>query len=92
MDCKQLIPVLLALKSLSIVIRPMLPMPTKHNLTYNITLAYKPSKRINAFVTYSTSFKPVGVNVAGLPTIAGKPATRSGCNKAGGCEAFGVWN
>ena len=44
------------------------------NLTYNVTLAYKPNKRINTFITYSTSFKPVGVNVAGLPTIAGKPA------------------
>jgi iron complex outermembrane receptor protein len=38
-------------------------------------LAYKANKRINTFVTYSTSFKPVGVNVAGLPTIGGKPAT-----------------
>ena len=47
----------------------------ENNLTYNITVAYKPSKRINAFVTYSTSFKPVGVNVSGLPTIGGKPAT-----------------
>jgi iron complex outermembrane receptor protein len=46
----------------------------ENNLTYNITLAYKPSKRINAFATYSTSFKPVGVNVSGLPTVAGKPA------------------
>jgi iron complex outermembrane receptor protein len=40
------------------------------NLTYQITLAYKANKRINAFATYSTSFKPVGVNVAGLPTLA----------------------
>jgi iron complex outermembrane receptor protein len=46
----------------------------ENNLTYNLTLAYKPNKRINAFATYSTSFKPVGVNVSGLPTVAGKPA------------------
>ena len=45
------------------------------NLTYQLTLSYRASKRINAFATYSTSFKPVGVNVAGLPSIAGKPAT-----------------
>jgi len=45
------------------------------NLTYQLTVAYKANKRINTFVTYSTSFKPVGVNVAGLPTIGGKPAT-----------------
>ena len=41
----------------------------ENNLTYQFTLAYRANKRINAFVTYSTSFKPVGVNVAGLPTI-----------------------
>lgn len=47
----------------------------ENNLTYQLTLAYKANKRINTFVTYSTSFKPVGVNVAGLPTIGGEPAT-----------------
>ena len=45
------------------------------NLTYQLTLAYKANKRLNAFATYSTSYKPVGVNVAGLPTIGGQPAT-----------------
>src|SRR5688572_9647171 len=45
------------------------------NVTYHITLAYNANKRINTFATYSTSFKPVGVNVAGLPTINGEPAT-----------------
>jgi len=45
------------------------------NFTYLFTLAYKPSRRINAFATYSTSFKPVGVNVAGLPTVNGEAAT-----------------
>lgn len=47
----------------------------ENNLTYNLTVAYKANKRINAYVTYSTGFKPVGVNVAGLPTINGAPAT-----------------
>jgi iron complex outermembrane receptor protein len=47
----------------------------ENNLTYQLTLSYKASKRFNSFATFSTSFKPVGVNVAGLPTIAGKPAT-----------------
>jgi iron complex outermembrane receptor protein len=47
----------------------------ENNLTYQVTLAYKANKRINAFATYSTSFKPVGVNVAGLPTISGQTAT-----------------
>jgi iron complex outermembrane receptor protein len=43
----------------------------EYNFTYSVTAAYKPSKRINAFATYSTSFKPVGVNVAGLPNVIG---------------------
>jgi iron complex outermembrane receptor protein len=47
----------------------------ENNFTYQLTLAYKPSRRVNTFATYSTSFKPVGVNVAGLPTINGAPAT-----------------
>ncbi|TCK80790.1 TonB-dependent receptor [Albibacterium bauzanense] len=47
----------------------------ENNFTYQLTVAYKPSRRINAFATYSTSFKPVGVNVAGLPTINGEAAT-----------------
>ncbi len=45
------------------------------NFTYQLTAAYNASKRINAFATYSTAFKPVGVNVAGLPTINGQAAT-----------------
>jgi len=47
----------------------------ENNLTYQLTVAYRANKRLNAFATYSTSFKPVGVNVAGLPTISGQPAT-----------------
>jgi iron complex outermembrane receptor protein len=38
------------------------------NFTYSFTAAYRPNKKINAFATYSTSFKPLGVNVAGLPS------------------------
>jgi len=40
----------------------------ENNTTYQITLAYRANKRVNGFATYSTSYKPVGVNVAGLPT------------------------
>jgi iron complex outermembrane receptor protein len=47
----------------------------ENNLTYQLTVAYRANKRINAFATYSTSYKPVGVNVAGLPTINGAAAT-----------------
>jgi iron complex outermembrane receptor protein len=47
----------------------------ENNLTYQLTVAYRPSKQFNAFATYSTSFKPVGVNVGGLPTVNGEAAT-----------------
>ncbi|WP_409417292.1 TonB-dependent receptor [Flavobacterium sp. PS2] len=40
----------------------------------NITVTYKASDKINAYATYAKSYKPVGVNVAGLPTDAkGQP-------------------
>lgn len=45
------------------------------NLTYQLTVAYKPNSAINGFATYATSFKPVGVNVAGLPTKNGAADT-----------------
>lgn len=47
----------------------------ERNVTYQLTLQYKPSSRANVFATYSTSFKPVGVNVAGLPTKGGAADT-----------------
>ena len=39
----------------------------------NITFAYKPSEKINAYATYAKSYKPVGVNVGGIPTDANGP-------------------
>lgn len=40
----------------------------------NITVSYKASDKINTYATYAKSYKPVGVNVAGLPTnSAGEP-------------------
>ncbi len=45
------------------------------HFTYNATLAYRPNERINGYATYSTAFKPVGVNVNGLPTVNGQAAT-----------------
>jgi len=45
------------------------------NVSGQLTLAYKPSSRINSFATFSTSFKPVGVNLGGLPTANGEVLT-----------------
>lgn len=41
----------------------------------NITVAYKPSDRINSYATYARSYKPVGVNVGGIPSDANGPIT-----------------
>jgi len=38
------------------------------NLSGNLTLSYKFSDRLNIYGTYSNAYKPIGVNVAGLPT------------------------
>lgn len=42
------------------------------NFSGQLTLQYKASTRFNAFGTYSVSYKPVGVNIAGLPTASGR--------------------
>lgn len=40
----------------------------------NITVTFKASDKINAYGTFAKSYKPVGVNVAGLPTnSSGQP-------------------
>jgi iron complex outermembrane receptor protein len=68
-------PALLALKNGVYSSQSYVSGADETNFTYNLSLAYKANERINGFATYSTSYKPVGVNVAGLPTISGQPAT-----------------
>jgi iron complex outermembrane receptor protein len=43
---------------------------TNQNLTGNLTVSYKVRNNINAYATYATAYKPVGVNIGGLPTIS----------------------
>lgn len=45
------------------------------NFSGQLTLQYKAGARLNAFGTYSVSYKPVGVNIAGLPTANGRVLT-----------------
>lgn len=45
------------------------------NLSGQLTLAYRFNKSLNSFFTYSTGFKPVGLNLGGLPSLNGKPMT-----------------
>lgn len=43
------------------------------NYSGNVTLSYKASGKINAYATYAKGYKPVGINLGGLPTLAGQP-------------------
>ena len=67
-------PALIALKNGVYSSQSYVAAADEKNFTYSLTASYRPSRRLNTFATYSTSFKPVGVNVAGLPTIGGVPA------------------
>lgn len=42
------------------------------NFSGQLSLQYRFTPKINAFATYSVSYKPVGVNVGGLPTANGQ--------------------
>jgi iron complex outermembrane recepter protein len=47
---------------------------TDNNTSGQLTLAYRASRGVNAYLTYATSYKSVGVNNGGLPTdAAGNP-------------------
>ena len=44
------------------------------NVSGQLTAAYRVSERVNAYATYATGFKSVGLNLNGLPTdAAGAP-------------------
>jgi len=45
------------------------------NFSGQLTLAYKSTKNYNLFGTFSTGFKPVGLNLGGLPTDNGRVMT-----------------
>lgn len=50
----------------------------KDNLNYSgqLTLTYRPAKTLNLFATASTGYRPVGLNLGGLPSDAnGNPLT-----------------
>lgn len=46
---------------------------TNENWTGQLSVSYRPSDKFNSFATYSTSYKPVGVNLSGLPASNGQP-------------------
>jgi iron complex outermembrane receptor protein len=42
------------------------------NLSGLVTLSYKPARQVNTYVTYSTAYKSIGLNLGGLPTASGE--------------------
>jgi iron complex outermembrane receptor protein len=67
-------PALLALKRVVYSDQSFNADVTDRNFSGQVTLAYKQSKNFNTFLTYSTGYKPVGLNLGGLPNINGQPA------------------
>ena len=67
-------PALIALKKLVYTDQNFVSDVDDTDFSGNLTVNYKASDKINAYATYAKSYKPVGVNVAGLPTIADQPA------------------
>ncbi|MFH7017083.1 TonB-dependent receptor [Flavobacterium sp. FlaQc-47] len=63
-------PALLALKKLVYSDQAFDSSTDNTDFSGNITLTFKASDKINTYATYAKSYKPVGVNVAGLPTDA----------------------
>jgi iron complex outermembrane receptor protein len=61
-------PALLALKKLVYSDQAFTSNTDNTDFSGNLTISYKASDKINAYATYAKSYKPVGVNVAGLPT------------------------
>ncbi len=61
-------PALLALKKSVYSNQAFYTKVNNTNLSGNLTLQYKFSDAINTYATYAKNFKPVGVNLGGLPT------------------------
>jgi iron complex outermembrane receptor protein len=71
-------PALLALKLSVLAPQAYTADVDNHNTSGNLTAAYTVSSRVNAYATYATSYKPVGLNLNGLPTdAAGNPVLSS---------------
>ena len=68
-------PALLALKNAVYTNQAFDTEVDETNFSGQLTAQYKASARLNAFGTYSISYKPVGVNIAGLPTASGRVLT-----------------
>ena len=66
-------PALIALKNIVYTDQVFNAKTDDTNLTGQLTVAFKPNGNINTYATFSTSYKPVGLNLGGLPTANGQP-------------------
>jgi len=64
-------PALLALKKLVYTDQAFNTNYDQGNFSGQLSVQYKASSRFNAYATYSIGYKPIGVNVGGLPTANG---------------------
>lgn len=66
-------PALLALKNIVYTDQVFAANTDNTNLSGQLTLSFKANNNINTYATYSTNYKPVGLNLGGLPTANGAP-------------------
>jgi iron complex outermembrane receptor protein len=66
-------PVLLALKKKLYSDQAFDVQEDNTDFSGQLTVAYTPNRHINVFATYAKSFKPIGLNLGGLPNSDGKP-------------------
>jgi iron complex outermembrane recepter protein len=65
-------PALIALKKVVYTDQKFDANASESNFSGQLTLSYKANKKVGTFATYSNSYKPVGVNLGGLPTSNGE--------------------
>jgi iron complex outermembrane recepter protein len=65
-------PQLLALKAAVYTDQAFTASVDESNFSGQFTVTYKARNNVNSFATYSISYKPVGVNLGGLPTANGQ--------------------
>lgn len=66
---------LLALKRLVYTNQSFKADVSDRNISGQLTLAYSFTKQLKAYTTYAFGFKPIGLNLGGLPTSNGIPMT-----------------
>jgi iron complex outermembrane receptor protein len=83
-------PALIALKKLVYTDQAFKSNVSDRNYSGQLTVAYSILNTINSFATYAKSFKPVGVNLGGLPTANGAVLTDLAIIKPEDVEHFEI--